>query len=595
MFGRIPFIRYLLCLLMGILCWNFLYAQNHLTVHYWSGLFCLILVLSLMLNWLRSSWVNVSFFACIFLLGWTAAGVQSYRLNKSVSAIENKDYEAYQIVIASLPEKKGKSIRYAAEIEHLIADTSVLEVASRALFYFPSDWGDPPNVGDRLVITGALRRPDQSPSEFAFDYRQFLDRKGVPWIGFVRNERQVAKIPDSGRKSLHIRLLQFSEISDGLLRRYIRNDDAYGLVKAMILGRRDDIRNDLNAAFINSGTVHILSVSGLHIAIFFSVLHFLFSPLCRLRWGKYLYLSAISLILVGYAIITGLPPSVQRATIMCIVWMLATVFSKKQSSVNTLALSAFVILLGDPNTFFEVGFQLSFLAMLGIFLLARPVMALYQPKYRLVKHIWTLLVLSVSAQLMTFPLVTFYFNQFPTYFLFANLFIVDLAGLLIPVSFVFLLGGIAGIEWMASMAGTVLNYLAMLVNYLVEIPGNLPHALFRNLYFDLFQCLLLLSLTMIVYGAFKARRKAWVSVVALISIVYSIHASVTIIRDYRSDFVRPLGNGDAVLYKSAGRLLVFHSDTENAGLNFAAEQELTKYMARYGTDTTFIALTSGDY
>jgi competence protein ComEC len=593
MFAHIPFVRYLIFLLSGILCSDLLFTPDRPGRLFLA--FCLVLIVSsVLLVWrCGSAFRGIALFSTLFVLGGGVAGWKAKQLQSRIASVENQSYDSYQLQVRSLPEKRERSWRYEVAVERLLDGETVTVVDSKALLYLPSDWKTIPSVGDRLLVRGKLRRPDTATSAFSFDYRLFLERKGIPWIAYVNNPDRIYTLPIEGKKSLFERLMRLSESSQALFRKYITDDDSYGLVKAMILGRRDDIRSDLNTAFVNSGTVHILSVSGLHIAIFFSVLHFLFSPLKRSTWGKLFYLLIMSAILILYAIMTGLPASVQRATFMCIVWMLASTFARKQSPVNSLALSAFVLLLADPNAFFDVGFQLSFLAMLGIFLLAAPIASLYKPKNRIVQHLWSITIMSVTAQLMTFPLVTYYFNQFPSYFLIANLLAVDLAGLLIPVSFIFLTGGLLGIEWITIISGHALNYLAMLVNVIVEVPQSLPGYLIRDLHLNLMECLALLASILIVYGATRSRNPRWVSGLFALALCFSFYSSSLIVTDYRTEFVRPLGEKSAVLYKMRGRMLVVYAPTDKeASLPISAQRELTKYIARYGSDTTIVSLSS---
>lgn len=584
MFGHIPFVRYLIFLLAGIFSAPWVRLPDALPAGYWLLLSLGLTVVSFALFAKKSTLISFTLYGSLFVTGMVSATMQANRLKAGVEAIENTDYTAYQFVVKSLPEKREKSIRYEVALEQLLTPNGARQVQADALLYFPNDWAALPSVGDRMVVKGQLQRPSSS----GFDYRLFLERKGIAWIGYVRDQHFVYPFSgQSGARGVREHLLSLSEASDALLRRYIPHDDAYGLVKAMLLGRRDDIRHDLNAAFVSSGTVHILSVSGLHVAIFFSVLHFLLGPLRRKKNGKYLYLVLIATILMGYAVITGLPASVRRATIMCIIWVLAATFSRKQQPVNTLAFAAFLILLLAPSAFYDVGFQLSFMAMLGIFLLTKPVVALVAPPNRLLKHIWSLSVMSVSAQLMTFPLVVYYFNQFPTYFLFANLLAVDLAGLLIPVAFVLLLSGFAGLDLLAVATGHLISFLARAVGAVVEMPASLPFFLVRDLHLDLLQCVLLLLILLCTYAACYRRETRFVYSTALLIVCFSGYSSWSVVRDYRTCFVRPLGAGSSVVYKSAGRLLIL----ENSDRDFAAQWELSQLVARYGSDTTVVTLT----
>ncbi len=585
MFNQTPFIRYLLFLLTGIFSAGFLRADDFLVA--WTVLAVVVAVslLFVMIGTRYRNYLPVVVFGAIAGLGWTSATLQSLQFGKRLNDIEGEEYRMYRARITGLPEKRENSFRYPAEIKGLfLQDGKRKDVESGALLYFADNLERLPSVGEHFIVSGRLRRPQPATSEYAFDYRRFLERKGIPWIGSVKNDSNIYWIQGAdASSSLLYSPENLSVKSEQLFRKYLHDDDAYGFVKAMILGRRDDIRAELNEAFVSSGTVHILSVSGLHIAIFFSVLHFGLGFLRKMSWGKYPYLLVMTSILVFYSVLTGLPASVQRASLMCIIWMIADTFSRKHHPVNTLAVAGFFILLADPNAFYDVGFQLSFLAMLGIFLWSKPIEGLYRPENRLIKHFWSLSVMSLAAQLMTFPLIVYYFNQLPVYFLFANLLAVDISGILIPASFGLLLLGLTGLDQLAGLVGYIVNYLAVFINYVVFLPEKLPYHLIENIALDIYQALMLLILIMAAYIAFVQRKRPAVKFLFIAACCFSLYSTHSVTADYRQTFLKPVGKD--FVYKSAGRMLYITRDTEQS---FFSEYEIRKYMARYGQDTLMI-------
>lgn len=585
MFRQTPFTRYLFFLLTGIFSAGFIRVDDIRVAWTVIAVIAAVSLLSVMIRSWRRKYLPIAVFGAIAGLGWTSATLQSLQFGKRLSDIEGEEYRMYQARITGLPEKRENSFRYPAEIKGLfLQDGKRKEVESGALLYFADNLERLPSVGENFIVSGRLRRPQPATSEYAFDYRRFLERKGIPWIGSVKNDSNIYWIQTAGASSsLLYSPENLSVKSEQLFRKYLHDDDAYGFVKAMILGRRDDIRAELNEAFVSSGTVHILSVSGLHIAIFFSVLHFGLGFLRKITWGKYPYLLVMTSILVFYSVLTGLPASVQRASLMCIIWMIADTFSRKHHPVNTLAVAGFFILLADPNAFYDVGFQLSFLAMLGIFLWSKPIEGLYRPENRLIKHFWSLCVMSLAAQLMTFPLIVYYFNQLPVYFLFANLLAVDISGILIPASFGLLLLGLTGLGQLAGLVGYIVNYLAVFINYVVFLPEKLPYHLIENIDLDIYQALMLLILIMAAYITFVQRKRPAVKFLFIAACCFSLYSTCLVTADYRQTFLKPVGKD--FVYKSAGRMLYITRDTEQSFFN---EYEIRKYMARYGQDTLMI-------
>lgn len=581
MFDRIPFVRYTIFLLAGIFGAEFV----ELTDPRMAGAVLLAVVGTaawLLFSSIRSRFTHYAFLFSLSVLGWFAANQQKVRLKELLHKADNHPHDAFVATITNLPEKRPNSYRLQARIDYLINGSSCVTLNGNCLISIKADPDQLPEPGDRIMVRGKLQRPPEPASPFSFDYRKYLERRGIPFTVYIADLHRVSKLDNSPGQFYWAE--KVTALTDQILRKYIPDDDAYGLTKAMILGRRDDIRTELNDAFIQSGTVHILSVSGLHVAIFFAVLHFLMSPLRRTRGGTYLYLGLMVVILASYAIITGLPASVQRATLMCILWLLATTFSRHREPVNTLAVAAFFILLADPASFYDVGFQLSFLAMLGIFLWSEPLSGIFQPQNRIIRHFWSLTVMSLAAQLMTLPLTTYYFHQFPTYFLLSNLLAVDLSGLLIPASLALIVAGFAGIPFLANWIGILVNFLANLVNAIVGIPGKLPHFLLTHLYLDLPQTIGLLVLILFGYAAVRTRNPVWVRGVAIGCVVFTCYSITLIMRDSRSSFMQSTSDHTALLYKSGSLLYVFEN---NPGNSFR-QYEIDKITARYRTDTLLI-------
>ena len=225
--------------------------------------------------------------------------------------------------------------------------------------------------------------------------------------------------------------------------------------------------------------MHVLAVSGLHIGILYLLVGFLLKPLERTRKLKVLRGVVILLIIWGFALLTGLSPSIKRAATMFSFIVVADAFNRNTNIYNTIAASALFLLVIDPALLMSVGFQLSYLAVLSIVLLYRPIFNILPASNVVLNKIWEILSVSLAAQLAVFPLSIYYFHQFPVYFLLANLVIMPLAGLNLitgifsvvfyKIPFVgdaFLFTTETGLSWqngfteiLASLPNATLNYL----------------------------------------------------------------------------------------------------------------------------------------
>ena len=203
----------------------------------------------------------------------------------------------------------------------------------------------------------------------------------------------------------------------------------------------------------------MLAVSGLHVGILFGVFTLLFGFIRKQKYGKLLFVMLGLLVLWSYAFITGLSPSVMRAATMFSLVCIATNINRRPNIYNTLSFSAFVLLILNPNNLFEVGFQLSYAAVFGIVFLQPKLSKLWPVKNKILKFFWTLLSVSIAAQISTFPITSFYFNQFPSYFWLSNL-------VVIPAVFILICSGILLLIF--STVPFISNFIALITQWILN-------------------------------------------------------------------------------------------------------------------------------
>jgi competence protein ComEC len=225
--------------------------------------------------------------------------------------------------------------------------------------------------------------------------------------------------------------------------------------------------------------MHVLAVSGLHVGIIFFVLRFLLSWMDKLKNGIAIKAVILILCIWLYAFVTGLSPSVIRASTMFSFMIVAISFKRTSNIYNTLALSAFAILMYEPFMLLEVGFQLSYLAVIGIIYLHPYLYALIELPPGLVDKAWNITCVSLSAQLVTAPLGILYFHQFPTYFLFSNLIVIPAAFLIIFMAIGFQILSI--IPYVGELVAFLLKWVIFSLNWMVKAMQELPNALIAGL------------------------------------------------------------------------------------------------------------------
>ena len=241
--------------------------------------------------------------------------------------------------------------------------------------------------------------------------------------------------------------------------------------------------------FSDTGSQHILAVSGLHVGIIYMILSLLTYPLKK---GHLLFQTLVIITaLWAYAFITGLGISVIRASLMFSIFALGQPFKRRLNGINNLAFAAFVILLFNPFQIYDIGFQLSFLAMAGILLFYPRIYPIYEAPNWFVNHIWQIIAISVSVQISILPILLFNFHQFPLYFLLTNILILDLTMIVVCVAFIFLL---LATTPLAGIMSKILSGLMKLFLFIIKTISQLPNSTVENIHLNTSQVLLLYSI-----------------------------------------------------------------------------------------------------
>ena len=268
----------------------------------------------------------------------------------------------------------------------------------------------------------------------------------------------------------------FSEVIDT----YMQRPASKQIALALLLGQKESLDKEIRQAYSETGTLHILAVSGLHVGIIYSLL---LLPLSVLKQGHFLrkwYLVLVVVLIWVYAAMTGFSPSVIRASAMFSLFTAGQMRKRRPSVWNILAFSALLMLCMDPDVLFDLGFQLSYLAVAGIVGLQPLILRLWQPKHRVLEYIWQMASVTLAAQLVTMPLTLYYFHTFPSYFLLANLLVVPLSYVILCVGVPFLL--LAWIPWLGGLLGWVMDLLLWVQNELTYVVQALPGGTINGLF-----------------------------------------------------------------------------------------------------------------
>lgn len=270
-----------------------------------------------------------------------------------------------------------------------------------------------------------------------FDYKNYLEKKYIYHQVFTKNDfllkvssntHTLFGIADNIREFINLKLEPYNFKPDEL-----------AIINALLLGQRQDISKEVYTSYTNAGAIHILAVSGLHVGIILLILSLVFKPIERLKHGKLIKTILLVLCLWCFALIAGLSASVTRAVTMFSIVAIAINLKRPTNVYNTLAISMFIILLFKPLFLFDVGFQLSYLAVFAIVAIDPMLYNLWRPKNWFLDKYWHTLTITVSAQFGIIPISLYYFHQFPGLFFISNLVIIPFLGLILGLGILVIL------------------------------------------------------------------------------------------------------------------------------------------------------------
>ncbi|MDZ7741709.1 MAG: ComEC/Rec2 family competence protein [Bacteroidota bacterium] len=425
---------------------------------------------------------------------------------QNASACLQEEEGTYIASILDAPLEKKLSWQLKAELLQSFDSGLFNECRSRILLYVEKV-GDTIAIqdGDLIAFKANPVRVKNAGNPHEFDYAAYLARKGIYWQAYV--------------KSANYQILQRS-YTDGLMqlarktRHYALNvlknsrlgKDEFALAAAIILGYDEDLDGATRTAFSTAGAMHILCVSGLHVGIIYLFFSKLLTFLCRLRHGQLIRAFCILLIIWAYAAITGFSPSVMRASAMFSFVALGKMIQRHAYIYNTLAASAFLLLLINPLSLFEIGFQLSYLAVFFIVWLQPLFYKFLYFKNPILDKAWAIICVSLAATIGTFPLSLYHFHLFPNYFLLTNL-------IVIPLSFMVVFNGVLLMilsfsKIMVSIFSFSLHYIVFFLDHSVTLIEKLPGSSFSGLALSnhelyLFYLLLLLFFGMMLQRNFR--------------------------------------------------------------------------------------------
>ncbi len=370
------------------------------------------------------------------LFGWTvtilfaALGSLFYTNYNRVPQLQINGKFVATVLEAS--EEKPNSYKSLLKIDAAFRNDSIIPSKEQILVYFEqTEKAGQLKPGNTILFHKTPEIIENNGNPFEFDYKSYLAKKKIyRRIYLAESDWILGSIQKSSVKTIA------EKYRNKLLAIYHKQglgEKQTEILSALTLGYKRGLDPETKRIFSSAGAMHVLAVSGLHVGILFAMFTLFFGFMRKHKYGKFLFVLLGILVLWAYAFITGLSPSVMRAATMFSLVCVASNISRRANIYNTLSFSALVLLIINPNNLFEVGFQLSYSAVFGIVFLQPKLDKLWPVKNKMLHFFWSLLTVSIAAQIATFPITSYYFNQFPSYFWISNLLVIPAVFLLISL------------------------------------------------------------------------------------------------------------------------------------------------------------------
>ena len=470
---RTPFVRLLFALASGIVVFQY-WDIFKITRLVWLFIALILIAWSF---WIwksrqayRLRWLfGAGIFILLFLWGFQLAESAD---QKSIFPCLNTK-AIFVATLSETPVEKPNSLTCKLLVISMYDSINFVKINAPAILYVEKyDRAKSLKKGDSLLLRTTFQRPSRPLNPESFNYAAFLQRKGIGATAYVSAQEWLC----TGNHQ-KFSLMSLAEASRNYLLQLYRkielSKNEMAVLSALTLGYKDELEPELREDFSYAGVMHILAVSGLHVGVIYMMLQLIFSIAFRRAKSKLLSTLFTLCALWLYAFMTGLPPSVIRATTMFSLVAIGTTLNRKSQIYNTISVSAFIILLGNPNLLFDVGFQLSYTAVIGIVYFQPKINSLFKVKHRKLKWLTDLMIVSLAAQIGTLPLSLYYFHQFPNYFLVTNIIVIPLASMIIYLAIGFLI--LSPLPFLAAIPAFILKLSLWLLNAIVGFVHDLPH------------------------------------------------------------------------------------------------------------------------
>ncbi|MFM2138953.1 MAG: hypothetical protein RJA57_1260 [Bacteroidota bacterium] len=549
---RNPFLRILPALLTGILLQWYVFPQRPIACHLGAtGAVLLLLTVRLPAyqRYRYPEWPYLPFFLLFAAAGAWSVQREDPRQWKDGLCQRYQENVTLQVQLTEDAVEKPGSYKAEARAVRGYRDNSSFRLRGGLLLYTEKDSNllGVLRLGTELLIRKPLQQIQHTGNPGAFDQERYRLFRGTMHQVYLRAEDFI-QLPDRSAASIPRIIAAVREWIIAVIRKHLPGTREQGLAEALLIGYRQDLDDTLVQTYARTGAIHIIAISGMHLALVYTLLAWSLNPLKRIRRLRAWIPPVVIAGLWGFSLLAGAQPSVLRSALMFTILAAGEMLDRRSSGINTLACSAFLLLLVQPFWLWDAGFQLSYTAVLGIQLFYKRIYDTLYIENKILDHCWKLMAVTLAAQVLTLPVSLFHFHQFPIYFFLSNLVAVPLSGLVLFGTIALCL--LDGIPWVAGLTGKILQVSIRIMNDWVERVEQLPGAVWEGLQINLMQVILLFLCIGLLF-AWGIRPKYRILVAAL-----SILLLTGVIR------------ACSFFYASRQGLLIVYRNTRSLGVEF---------------------------
>lgn len=517
---KMPFLRIVVPYLTGLIAGYCLLSIASIRIL--TGACVALLVLLFILITLKTVRYSQSWFSGIlvslvlFLMGFV--NIHAHGYIKDQYRI-NPEIQLGRLTIMDSPETKSGSVRALARIRHLYTSPGQRWLNTCAIITFSkTKRSESIRPGDIILVKGRFLPVPAPANPGEFNYSRTLSRQDIEYQIYA--DSMSWTLAGHENRSLKVTAVR---CRDNLLARFRESPldrRTAAVLAALTLGYKSDMEAETTELFTRAGVIHVMALSGFNVGIIFLIINFCMGFL-RKRGPQGFIRLVLSLAAIWtFVIVTGLSSSVTRAGIMISLFLTGKFISRDVSPVNIVSASAFLMLVVSPFSMFDVGFQLSFAAVLGIIYVQPSLYQLIQLKNKIFDTIWILFTVSVAAQLTTAPLTLYYFHMFPLLFWITNLYVVPLVTLIIYLCIPFLL--FSFITPVAILLAKVLGFLVHVLTVPLDWLTDFPMAVVEGIFLSKIQVIFLYAILILVFVSFMQNSNRYGYAILVLALAFII-------------------------------------------------------------------------